>query len=310
MFAQKKTIPLTSNVLFSASITAVVLLEMFWLPSVSLSHPVLATMVALLLIPLNLPFWSLIHEAIHKNLLPGREVNEAAGRFMSVLFGIPYQVLRFGHLMHHQYNREWEAELYDDNQSGIVAHLTHFSKMLGGLYLSEVAAAFALAQLPLKISKRVMKLVFADGRHYEAALNALLKKESVEKIRIDSFIIMLLYGLFFVASGSWTLPLVIILGRAFAVSLMDNAYHYGTPLDNSVPAKELRASMIFERFILNFNHHLTHHRNPALPWNQLPAQRIKNGGSYTEDLIGAVLAQFRGPIKVAQRRANTAAAVA
>src|SRR5262249_8574108 len=161
------------------------------------------------------------------NLLPGREVNEAAGRFLSVLFGIPYQVLRFGHLMHHQYNREWEAELYDDSQSSIVAHLTHFSKMLGRLYLSEVAAAFSLGQLPLKISKRVMKMVFADGRHYEAALNALLKKESVEKIRIDSFIIMLLYGLFFVASGSWTLPLTIILGRAFAVSLMDNAYHYG-----------------------------------------------------------------------------------
>ena len=85
---------------------------------------------------------------------------------------------------------------------------------------------------------------------------------------------------------------------------MDNAYHYGTPLDNSVPAKELRAGRIFERFILNFNHHLTHHRNPALPWNQLPAQRLKNGGNYSEDLAEAVLAQFRGPIKVAQRRAK------
>lgn len=310
MSSERKAIPLAFNVLFSASITTVVLLEMFWLPSLSLAHPVFATLIALLLIPLNLPFWSLIHEAIHKNLLPGREVNEAAGRFLSVLFGIPFQVLRFGHLMHHQYNREWEAELYDDSQSSIVAHLTHFSKMLGGLYLSEVAAAFALAQLPLSLSKRVMKLVFADGRHYEAALKALLKKESVDKIRIDSFLIMLLYGLFFVASGSWTLPLVIILGRAFAVSMMDNAYHYGTPLDNSVPAKELRAGVIFERFILNFNHHLTHHGNPALPWNQLPAQRISNGGSYTEDLIDAVLAQFRGPIKVEQRRGNTTAIAA
>jgi fatty acid desaturase len=310
MPTERKIIPVGYNFIFSASITVVVLLEMFWLPSLSLAHPVFATLIALALLPLNLPFWSLIHESIHKNLLPGREVNEAAGRFLSVLFGIPFQVLRFGHLMHHQYNREWEAELYDDSQSSIVAHLTHFSKMLGGLYLSEVFAAFALAQLPLSVSKRVMKMVFADGRHYEAALNALLKKESVDKIRVDSFLIILLYGLFFVASGSWTLPLVIILGRAFAVSMMDNAYHYGTPLDNSVPAKELRAGAIFERFILNFNHHLTHHRNPALPWNQLRVQRIANGGDYTEDLVDAVLAQFKGPIKVVQRRASTATAAA
>ncbi|HTK84964.1 MAG TPA: hypothetical protein VL625_07750, partial [Patescibacteria group bacterium] len=75
MSTQKKNIPLAFNILFSASITTVVLLEMFWLPSANLAHPILTTMIALLLIPLNLPFWSLIHESIHKNLLPGRELN-------------------------------------------------------------------------------------------------------------------------------------------------------------------------------------------------------------------------------------------
>ena len=50
-------------------------------------------------------FWALHHEAIHGGFQADRQRNLRAGRLMAVLLGSSFHVLRFGHLMHHQYNR-------------------------------------------------------------------------------------------------------------------------------------------------------------------------------------------------------------
>ena len=55
------------------------------------------------------------------------------------------------------------------------------------------------------------------------------------------------------------------------------------------------------RFILNFNHHKTHHGNPALPWHELPAAHAEGGAGYDVPLGKAVAAQFRGPILTAAK---------
>jgi fatty acid desaturase len=289
-------IPYRMNIVLCAALAAWGGVQLYVLPA-ALSGWALAS-AALLLIPVNLPFWSLIHEAIHKNLFNGRKVNEAAGRALSVLFGIPFHMLRFGHLMHHRYNREWETEMYDDTCRPWKAAVTHYSKMCGGLYLYEVAASFALAILPPAASRRLLRLVFDDNRHYEAALQVLLKPENLRRIRFDSATIVALYASAFWAFGAqWPVLCLLIGGRAFLVSLMDNAYHYGTPADNSVPAKELGVPPVLEIFLLGFNRHLSHHRNPGMPWKRL----MRADCGYTESLTSAVLAQFRGPIKVAER---------
>ena len=61
-----------------------------------------------LLVPIALLtnfFWALHHEAIHGGFHQDRQRNLRAGRLMAVLLGSSFHVLRFGHLTHHQYNR-------------------------------------------------------------------------------------------------------------------------------------------------------------------------------------------------------------
>ncbi|HKY10155.1 MAG TPA: fatty acid desaturase, partial [Candidatus Binatia bacterium] len=60
------------------------------------------------LVPLTLltnPYWSLIHETIHDLFHPNRAVNAFFGRFLSILFGAPFRILRMSHLIHHKLNR-------------------------------------------------------------------------------------------------------------------------------------------------------------------------------------------------------------
>ncbi|HEY8963190.1 MAG TPA: fatty acid desaturase, partial [Alphaproteobacteria bacterium] len=83
---------------------AVQFLQIIAMPIFLANYPWIMAPIILFLIPLNTPFWSLIHEAVHKNLHHKAPINDALARLMSVVFGASFDVLRFGHLMHHQYN--------------------------------------------------------------------------------------------------------------------------------------------------------------------------------------------------------------
>ncbi|MCK6419033.1 MAG: fatty acid desaturase [Alphaproteobacteria bacterium] len=284
------------NLFLSLSMTAFMGLVLFlplWLES-----PWLMGGIIILSLPLNTPFWSLIHEAIHKNLHPHRAVNEWMGRCMALVFGASFEVLRFGHRMHHQYNREWESEFYDRQEPYIFAALQHYFKMLGGLYLTEVILTFLMALLRLRTSRALAQKIFPDPEHAQAAYRNLLSSEKIGLVRLDAFLIFSLYAAsLWVYGALWPLCLLLIGGRALMISIMDNAYHYATPLDNSIPAKELRVPLLISRIILHFNHHATHHAHPGLSWSQLPLHHQRQGGVYHENFMRAVIAQFKGPLR-------------
>ncbi len=281
-------VPDRINLLLASAITLVFAAALFLLPPLA----------AIILIPLNTPLWSLIHEAIHKNFNSNRRINELAGRVMSVLFGAAFGVLRFGHLMHHQYNRDWESEHYTRGEHNkIIAWIKHYFTMLGGLYLTEILMSLLITIFPLTIVRKIARHIFSDDRHYEAVLNSILKPANVTKIRIDTTLIILFYGTAIAVASGWVVAITLI-GRGVIISIMDNAYHYGTPKDNSVIAKELETSPWYAKFILNFNHHVTHHNNVSLPWTQLKAEHDAKNIDYTEGLGHAMLAQFKGPIEL------------
>ena len=292
---QNRDIPGKTNLTITGVILALYLTSLLVMPYLMGQHPWLMTFITLLLIPLNTPLWSLIHEAIHKNFHSHKQVNEIAGRVMSVIFGASFGILRFGHLMHHQYNRDWESEYYTGSKIKAFAH--HYFQMLGGLYLTEVLMSFMIAMLPAQASRKIARKIFGDDRHYEAVLNSVLKEQNVGRIRTDCLWIVLLYGCAFMSYGAnaWVLALG-LLGRAVIISIMDNSYHYGTPEDGSVVAKELETSAPYSRFILNFNYHMTHHQNVSLPWSQLKARHDEQATPYAEKIGSALLAQFKGPI--------------
>ena len=288
-------IPIRANLILASGIALSFLAILILLPAFGAPWPVML-IVTLLLIPFNTPLWSLIHEAIHKNFNSRKRLNEDAGRFMGIIYGASFGVLRFGHLMHHQYNRDWENEYYTGSK--LKASVHHYFQMLGGLYLTEVLLSLVVTICPAPVTRKVARVLFDDDRHYEATLNSLLKPANVRQIRIDFILIALLYtGIFTLFGAYWFVPLIALLGRGVIISIMDNAYHYGTPQDNSVMAKELRAPAWYEKFILNFNHHLTHHKNVRLPWNALAEHQTLQENEFAEDLGSAVIAQFKGPIK-------------
>lgn len=293
------SIPNKTNLLIATTILALFILSLTVAPLLLGSYAIVLTLMTVVLIPLNTPLWSLIHEAIHKNFHSNKFVNEIAGRVMSVVFGASFGVLRFGHLMHHQYNREWESEHYTGSR--FAAWVKHYFTMLGGLYIIEVVMAFVVTVLPLPATKKVARMIFEDDRHYQAVLNSLLKPENAKKIRTDFLWIVLFYGVVALCLKSlWWIAALSVAGRAVIISIMDNAYHYGTPKDNSVIAKELETSRWYSKFILNFNHHVTHHNHVNLPWTALKSAHDEKDIPYSEKIGPAILAQFKGPIRISE----------
>lgn len=293
-----KILPVRLNLTLSGLIITAIMAQMFIMPVALAGYPWVMAAIILILTPLNTPFWSLIHEAVHRNFHPYASGNEWAGRIMSIFFGASFDVLRFGHLMHHQYNREWESEIYGDGQNRTLFTLNHYFKMLGGLYVTEVLVSFLIAIAPLPIAHRIARASFTDVRHQQAVLSGLLKPRIVNRLRLDCVLIVALYAyVFFLFGSAWPVALWLIASRAIIISLMDNAYHYGTPGDNSVIAKELAVPGPIARFILNFNHHATHHHNVGLPWTELEKAHKDQSVSYTEGLAKALLVQFKGPVR-------------
>ena len=292
-------IPQRLNLILVIAIMSAWLAQMLVMPLVLAGHPWIMAAIVIVLLPLNTPFWSLIHEAIHKNLHSRVKINNALAQGLSIIFGASFDILRFGHLMHHQYNRDWESEIFDpERQHPAIAWLAHYSKMLGGLYLIEVIMSGLLALSPQALADKVLRRMFTDDRQQQAVLRALAKPEALRRIRLDCAAIVLLYAVVFTLFGAnWWVAVLLIGGRALTISIMDNAYHYGTPADNSVIAKELQLPRLLALFVLNFNHHATHHRNTALPWTDLKSQHDAHAAEYTEGLAPAIIAQFKGPIR-------------
>jgi len=300
----KSAIPYKINLLLMAGITVAILVQMVLMPVLLRDHPWIMVAIALVLVPLNTPFWSLIHECIHKNFHPNRKVDEFSGRFMSVLFGASFGVLRFGHLMHHKFNREWESEYFPpEKKPHWRIYAGHYTKMLGGLYLIEVVLSFGLALAPRSLTQKLLRRNFTDDKQFQAVENGLLKQSNVTAVRIDSVLIVAFYAACFALYGAnWPVLLLLIAGRAAIISIMDNPYHYDTPLDNSVAAKELQVPPFFARFILNFNHHLTHHNDTRVSWLHLPEHHEIQGNQYTEPLSVALIKQFKGPLPIADSK--------
>lgn len=280
---------------FTAGITLCLVLVM---PMFAANYAYICLAIIILLIPVNTICWSLIHEGIHRNMHPDQKMNEFMARSLSIVLGNSFHVLRFGHMMHHQYNREWESEIYTAEGNKLKATLNHYFKMLGGLYLIEVLLSYLVAISPVKYTNTIVNLIFSDEHHRQAVRHMLLKPSTVAKVRLDCLMITALYALsFYLYGAQWWLLGFIIGGRAVIISLMDNAYHYGTPLDNSVPAKELYMPKPFATMILNFNYHLTHHKNAGLSWRHLPQEHLKQNRPFDDHLIPALLDQFKGPIR-------------
>ncbi len=243
--------------------------------------------------------WSLIHEAVHGHLVPGKNNNLYSGRGLAILFGAPFRMLRFGHLSHHRISRgeQDRVEVFDPEKFGHLRFsIGYFCYISIGLFLVELF--FSLIVLaPKPIVSMVVKS--GAGPLWPQAQKELLESGKLREMRIDGAIILLLFALSFAAYGSyWPLLVLALLLRGVQSSVANASYHYATPLNETRFAHNFELPPILARLILNFNFHHVHHVYPGLPWNGLAEAFEKNGFTYDTDYLHGMVRQFRGPIEI------------
>lgn len=255
----------------------------------------------LLLLPVLLSntAWALIHEAIHGVLLPHKAANRAAGRTLAVLFGAAFDLLRWGHLLHHALSRtrRERSEVY---VSGVDHRLwftlNYYFRLTGGLYGFEVLGALIFL-LPRPVIRWAARRLGSEDNMVEALTDKLLEPATLRAVRLDGWLVVLLHAAAFLlyAEHAWML-LLALLARAFLISVVDNAFHYGTPLEDTRYARNLALSNWASALLLHFNLHGAHHQRPGLAWWQLAEHHRASRVGYQGNWMAAVLAQFKGPI--------------
>lgn len=297
---EKPSIRANFNLILLLSFLVLHLIVLFLLPLTGLNQTWLAGFGLLALLALvTTPMWALAHEAIHGQLHPNKALNQKFGRLLCVFFGSPFRLLRHGHLHHHRHSRmeEDRTEIYDAyNSSYISAAIAFYPRLLGGLYLGEVLANI-LFLLPRKVLFILLDKVHPahDGPARARAEKELLEASALRELRQDALMIIALYAVAFYCYGVlwWQLALVLCV-RGLLISIVDNSFHYHTPLNDHLYSLNLRLPNWASPLILNFNMHRTHHSHVSLPWHALPSAT-----KYEDEdpnFVDGLLRQLGGPI--------------
>ncbi|CAB3764273.1 fatty acid desaturase [Paraburkholderia solisilvae] len=254
--------------------------------------------------------WGLIHESIHGQLLPQRSANENAGRGLSILLALPFDAVRFGHLMHHRFTREPydQPDIHASGKRYGLARLRYLGMLCGGFYLAEVLTP-CVAFLPVKLVQRLLNEQFnADGEHGDQIRRRFVDFAGSERrrkqTRRDFAATLAMYGAACALYGRWW-PVLLLIGylRGAWISLADNMPHYGVELDRPGRARNFKLARAWQTVVMNHHLHCLHHLHPTLPWSALPrlaadaedASVLSDGGGY----LRALLRQFRGPDRAA-----------
>lgn len=247
--------------------------------------------------------WALLHEGFHGGLARDPRINDSAGRLLAILFGAPFRLLRFGHLVHHALNGRpgdrWDT--YDPERSRpAAARIGYYVRLLCGLYLSEVASCL-LALMPRFLLEPVVRRAFYQGTleidgTAERAVRHLLRPAALAELRLDGALVLLLLAASFAAYGSLWSVLAASLGvRALVVSLFDNAFHYGAPMGETRQGYNARPPLGLSVLFLNANYHGVHHNAPDLGWRDLPRRFAADGRPYDRNVLACLARQFAGP---------------
>ncbi|MEW5768814.1 MAG: fatty acid desaturase [Pseudomonadota bacterium] len=256
----------------------------------------------LLLVPVLLSngWWAFIHDAIHGSLFQDKAANRLAGRLNAILYGAAFDLLRWGHLLHHAYNRTARdrTEVYvagQDDRPRFAAD--YYFRLFGGLYLFEVLGAL-IHLLPRTLILRASRRPGGAHNVVEIVTGKLLQPATLRAVRIDGASVLALHALAFALYGehAWML-LLALAGRALLISLVDNAFHYATPLDDTRFGRNLVLPAWASALVLHFNLHGAHHLRPNLPWWALPAYHRQSGAGFQQGWFAALFAQLRGPIE-------------
>ena len=274
------------------------LFQMIALPALLLPQALAWGWLLLPAVLLSNSVWALIHEAVHGVMFADRQANRIAGRALSIYFGAAFDLLRWGHLLHHIYSRtrRERSEVFSGARPTLRFTMAYYLRISGGLYAAEVCGS-ALLLLPRRWLTAVRRRLAADDNVIGALAERLLAPQVLRSARFDALCILTAHALalWLYGAHAW-LYILSLAGRGFMISIVDNAFHYGTALDAPRAGMNLRLPGFLSALILHFNLHGVHHLRPGLPWRQLPAYHAKLAAGYQDDWWPAVLRQWRGPL--------------
>jgi fatty acid desaturase len=264
-------IPVRLNLVLLLLALRLWLVELVAVPlAVAWFHPAygLLLVAAVLLIPLR---WQLLHEAVHGLLLPSVRYNRLAGRLLGISLGIPFDVWRQAHHLHHRYSRSTvcRVEVYEPGEeAGWQRQLYLWLRLCGVAYLMALAGSLLLLFCPVLGRWR-----WLAGR---APLLPLLQRRlwrspQRQSARLDVLLAWLLPGLSLLIYGShdWMLWLA-LLARSLLISLTDHVCFAGQPLGDARRAANLALPRWLGLCLLNSHLRGVHHLWPRLCWQALP----------------------------------------
>jgi fatty acid desaturase len=240
--------------------------------------PTLALIATLVPVVLATPIhWGLIHEGIHGQLLRKRRANEWLARLLAIGLAMPFDAVRFGHLMHHRFTREPfdRPDVDDATEPRWRRQLAYYTGLLGGLYVFELLVPL-VAFLPAGTSRALIaRAVGAHGpegaqvqRLFANHAGDAPKRRRARRDWVCSFV---LYALSFALYGkAWPVLLAAMFLRGVWLSMADNLPHYGVALDEPGRARDFRAPRGIGVMLMNHHLHRQHHLHPTMPWTALP----------------------------------------
>ena len=243
------------------------------------------------------------HEAAHRKLLQTRWQNDLAGQLALLPILVPLSVFRAIHRFHHADNRRTPRISALDVfpvpagagplRRGLCVALWYAAVFAGGWFLHGLVSVLLFLLLPPRLARRVSPAF----RRWTVRdqLSAAGRFALGVGLHVGT-------GLWLGAAGWWWclgLPLLVF---AWVYSAQLYVYHYRTTVgpQTRFHARRLRGGRWVSWWLLNLNEHDTHHREPRIPWYDLPAHRADPPPAFAANHTGhtflqGVLHQLRGP---------------
>lgn len=216
--------------------------------------------------------FSLMHEHFHRNAHRHPALNYAIGFCGSLLFGTSATLHRVNHWGHHLRNRSpsERGDFIHCGESRRRKISVYYAAQLGGLWLAGVLIPVASLLIPYRAVGFLSRTRLFNT--YAAAFPEFHPRDWTA-MRLEALALAGFWGAL-LRWGPWSGGAIALCYGAFAVSWssLQWVYHLRTPLHPVEGAYNLRAPWLVRMLFLNFNYNLTHHRRPALAWQELPAQ--------------------------------------
>lgn len=300
----RRTVRLLAETVFVGALLAALALAALRLLAPALAWP----LIGLIAILQGLWFdrmYTVAHEAVHGKLFPGRPLlNDLVGAALMLPIVAPFSVFRKIHGFHHGLNRR-------DPESAALDHfrlspsasraqrlryraLWTFYAFGGGFFLHTMATILIFLLVPRNRAIAISPVF----RGWPPRLRLRAWAELLAGVALH-LLVAVLFG-----AGAWLALLGLpMLAFAWIWSMLLYIYHYRTTVGPDVRhnVRSLPRQPFFSWLLLNFNEHATHHRDPAIPWYELPARRYSLPPSHASNddvdtLLAAVWRQRQGPI--------------